>query len=138
MNSYLMQFYEINICRAMIFSFYIVFKMQDDDKNWQWNKRKIGSVIARSQIILLWTVCNGLLPTVWDPSLWIIRDILSQFDSPWSGCVAFISRPMIFFANSVLDDGTEYNWQQSCSSTFENTHHVSLVWLPICIIWDLI
>ena len=29
-----MQFYEINICRIIIFSFYAAYKTHDEDKNW--------------------------------------------------------------------------------------------------------
>ena len=32
-NSYLVQFYKINICRVRFFSLYTIYKKHDDDKN---------------------------------------------------------------------------------------------------------
>ena len=57
-NSYLLQFYEINIRTVMNFNLYDIFKKHDDDINWLSNQRKIASVIASAQIILMLTVYN--------------------------------------------------------------------------------
>ena len=51
-----MHFYELNICRVMIFCLYTVCKKHDDDENWQSNQRKIPSIIASDRVILLLTV----------------------------------------------------------------------------------
>ena len=51
-----MQFYEINICRVMIFSLSIVYTKHIDDKNWLSKQSKITSIITSAWIILLPTV----------------------------------------------------------------------------------
>ena len=55
-NSELMQFYEIYICQIMIFRPNTVYNKHCDTKNWRSNQRKIASIIASAQIILLPTV----------------------------------------------------------------------------------
>ena len=59
-NSYLMQFYEINICQLTIFNLYTVHDKYDDDKNFWSNQRKIASIVASVQIILLLTVIQQI------------------------------------------------------------------------------
>ena len=51
-----MQFYEINVCRVVIFMHYTVYKKHDDDKNADQTREKIASIFASPGIILLPTV----------------------------------------------------------------------------------
>ena len=50
-----MRFYEINICQVMILKLYTVYN-KHEMKNWQSIKRKIPSITASAQKILLLTV----------------------------------------------------------------------------------
>ena len=54
-----MYFYEINICQIMIYKLYSVYKKHNDDKNWRLKKRKIASIIASAQMILLPSATNN-------------------------------------------------------------------------------
>ena len=56
-----MQFYEINICRVIIFCLYTVYKKYKNDINWRSNNKKIASSIfpiSQTQTI----VCDLNLP----------------------------------------------------------------------------
>ena len=55
-NSYLMLFYEINICKAMIIKLHTVYNKHEILKIGKSNQRKIESTIANARIILLLTV----------------------------------------------------------------------------------
>ena len=48
-----MQFYEINVCRVMIFNLHAVYKKRDNEGNWLSNQKIIASIIASTQKILL-------------------------------------------------------------------------------------
>ena len=54
--SYLIQFYEINICEIMIFRLYTIYNKHEVGKNRQSNQRKFTNIIASARIILRPTV----------------------------------------------------------------------------------
>ena len=82
-NSYLMQFYELNICQDMIFRLYAVYNKHGMIKIGNQTREKISCIIASAPIILLPTVIfhffiyevkNVVLPTQYNAVK------LSQFD----------------------------------------------------------